>query len=551
MTFVYENMGYQFATMNNTAAFVMSNPSYDNLIDIGSRQPYEAISDFFSLQTHLQNLSLVSLLNDFGPANSTKQTYVIALALEPSMGLYEVATEEFYPTTGIYRSEKLREKPWYMELNSRDKQAVWWVEEAGVQPLIFVAQKKTSFRNGQHIGTVLVGADISGIKGVMNHAPIEKGYHILLDESGRVIYSDSHAFMQDLSGTDLVRSLEGSSGSITINVKGERQIELYDTFENGWKVLTFVPEGDISRDTTVITMAGVLIGALGLIAAGFMLRRIVIKVSVPINRLVSAMQRPDILEGKEPLPSAIGGIYEVNELYSKFTSMLVVNRELAEKAYRDEISKRQLQLELLQLQINPHFLYNTLDLINCRAILSGDQDSSKLVRSLANVFRYGLNKGNTWITLDDEVRQVSAYLDIQTMMLADLKYEIEIPPTIKSTPVVHLILQPLAENCIVHGFSNRTEQCRIRIRGREEEGMLVLRVEDNGQGANAESLNGLLAESLKEQTGNSSSGGSSGYGTFNVHRRIKLHCGEPFGLRYVAVPEGTCVEAVVPLLNQS
>ncbi|MFC5699804.1 sensor histidine kinase [Cohnella faecalis] len=546
LTFVYRSVGYQLATMNNTAAFVLSNPSFEKLLDTGHERPYEAIGDFFELQSHLENLSLVSLLNEYGPAGRTKTTYVIAVALEPSSGLYEVATDEYYPATGLYKSDRLRQTEWYSELHDRGKQTAWWGEQAGVKPSVFVARSKTSFRDGHEIGTVLVGADMSAIQGVMAMAPIEKGYHLLLDEADRVIYSDKYPFLEDLSGSSIVRAMDGSRGSAKVSVNGERHIELYETLDNGWKVISFMPASHIGSDTLLISLVGVLIGILGVAVTGFLLRRIIVKVTVPVIRLVGAMQRPDVLEGKEPLPTPIGGIREVDELYRQFASMLVVNRELAVKAYRDEIAKKQLHLELLQSQINPHFLYNSLDLINCRAILAGDRDTSKLVRSLANVFRFGLNKGKTWIPLADEIRQATAYLDIQTMMLADLAYSIEVPPSLADAPVIHLIVQPLAENCIVHGFANRTERCRIRLSCREEDGKLILCVEDNGGGADAAELNRRLLEAEKDYADPSSPGLSGGYGTLNVHRRIRLHCGEGYGLRYVEVPEGTRAEAVLP-----
>ena len=107
--------------------------------------------------------------------------------------------------------------------------------------------------------------------------------------------------------------------------------------------------------------------------------------------------------------------------------MLVTLHGLIEKSFAEEMERRQLQLELLHAQINPHFLYNTLDLINCRAIMAGDLEASDIVRSLANVFRYGLNQGQAWISLEDEIKQVEAYLHIQQMMIEDLRVEIRVP----------------------------------------------------------------------------------------------------------------------------
>nr|WP_280521485.1 histidine kinase [Paenibacillus mangrovi] len=234
--------------------------------------------------------------------------------------------------------------------------------------------------------------------------------------------------------------------------------------------------------------------------------------------------------------------------------MLVTLRGLIEKSFAEEIERRQLQLELLNAQINPHFLYNTLDLINCRAILAGDKVTSLIVRSLANVFRYGLNRGRAWISLDNEFKQVEAYLRIQQMMQDDLVVKFHIPPDLQDVVIPHFILQPLAENAIVHGFSGRTENCRITISAHVDGNTLILRVGDNGYGCDAEERNRALREQEagageSASVAISSSGG--GYGTLNVHRRIQLHCGDAYGLRYMPVIEGTCVEAILPLRSQS
>lgn len=541
MKFVYRNVWYQFTTMDNVSAFVLSNPSIDNLVENQYANNYEAIGDFYELQTHLQNLSLLSLLHDFGPDNAVKTSYTVSMALEPTSNLFTVSPAQFHPGTGIFQATNLVGQEWYSMLKRKEKQTVWWGQTLGSQDMIYSARPKNSFKNGRQIGTVIVGADTSSIRGVIGSAPIDQGWHVLLDDGGRVIYSDRDPFMKDMNQAPYIKSLNGKSGSLSAGIGGEQYRVIYDTFDNGWKLVALVPESHIGRYTFAISAVGAAIAAGALLLSGLWLRRAVIRVTVPISRLVNAMQRREVVNFEEPMPRQDSGIYEVDELNGKFSSMLVTIRGLIEKSYAEEIEKRQLQLELLQAQINPHFLYNTLDLINCRAIMAGDQETSRVVRSLANVFRYGLNKGETWIALEDEVRQVEAYLDIQKQMMDDLEVEIHLPDQLRALPVVHLILQPLAENCIVHGFAERTKGCRIVMTARMEAAALILRVEDNGAGADAVALNRRLALGYAEDSAK-----QTGYGTLNVHRRIALNCKGPYGLRYIRVPEGTCVEAVLP-----
>lgn len=546
--FVYRNMEYQLNTMNNVAAFLMSNQSIENLLMSTYQMPFEAVSDFYTLEANLQNLSLLSLLNDFGSGNVVQQSYVVSVALEPGSGLYAMATEHFSPITGIYKNNDLQNQKWFQSLNRGEKQIVWWSQKSDADTaMIYSARKKTSLKDGRSVGTVIVGADTGSIRGIFDNARLDEGFHMLLDESDRVIYSERYNFLDDASELQYVRALADAKGSIITKIDGENHRVMFETLDNGWKLLAVVPESHFSRYTFAISAFGAATAAAALLIAGFWLRRIVVRVTVPITKLVTAIQRPEVVEFKEALPYLNTGIYEVDELNQKFASMLVTIHSLIEKSFTEEIERRQLQLELLHAQINPHFLYNTLDLINCRAIMTGDRETSQIVRSLANVFRYGLNRGQTWISLEEEIKQVEAYLHIQQMMMNDLHVDIQIPGDLLSATIVHLILQPLAENAIIHGFADRKSGCRIVISARLEREGLVLRVEDNGRGCDADKMNRMLRQPPVLDTNESNDAGS-GYGTLNVHRRIQLHDGEGYGLRYVEVGEGTgtSVEVVMP-----
>ncbi|KIL38340.1 hypothetical protein SD70_27095 [Gordoniibacillus kamchatkensis] len=552
MKFVYRNVAYQFDTMNNVAAFIISNQSIENLLESTYEQPFEAVGDFYTLQTNLQNLSLLSLLNDFGTSNAVKQSYVVSVALEPESGLYGMAPDHFYPATGIFKNGDLRNQEWYRSLSRGERKTVWWGQKTDPlnAPMIYSARTKTSIKDGRSIGTVIVGADTQSIKGVFDNAPLDQGYYMLLDENDRVICSERYGFLENAGTLPQVRSLSGTRGSGIAKIDGENERVMFETLENGWRLLAVVPESHFNRYTFAISAIGAATAAASLLVAGFWLRKIVVRVTVPITRLVTAIQRPEVAEGKEPLPYQNTGIYEVDELNQKFASMLVALHRLIEKSFAEEIERRQLQLELLHAQINPHFLYNTLDLINCRAIMAGDRETSEIVRALASVFRYGLNRGQTWISLEGEVKQVEAYLHIQRMMMDDLHVELRVPEELLPAQVVHLTLQPLAENAIKHGFASRTSGCRIAISARLEGTELVLRVEDNGSGCDADQMNALLRRQPANEAGGKAGGVATGYGTMNVHRRIQLHCGEPYGLHYVQAEEGTCVEIRLPFRRE-
>ncbi|GIO34441.1 MULTISPECIES: cache domain-containing sensor histidine kinase [Paenibacillus] len=550
MKFVHRNLEYQLDTMNNMAAFLLSNQSIENLLETEHSAPYEAVNDFFTLQTNLQNLSLLSLLNDDNSGSIVQQTYVVAVALEPESGLYSLATDHFDPVTGIFKSTDLKNESWYRALIGGGRRNVWWGQKTGRSgaAMIYSATKKISTKDGRVIGTVLIGADTGSIRSLFENAAMTSGFHLLVDEEDRVIFSERYAFLQPAGELPFVRSAACDGSSADAKVEGTLHRVTCVKMDNGWKLLTAVPKSHFGRYTFAISAIGALAAIAAVLIAGLWLRRIVIRVTVPITRLVNAVQRPEVLAFREQLPKLKSGIHEVETLNEKFASMLVTLHGLIEKSFEEEIERRQLQLELLNAQINPHFLYNTLDLINCRAILAGDRETSSIVRSLANVFRFGLNRGRTWISLDNELKQVEAYLHIQQMMHDDLLAEFHIASDLQDIVIPHFILQPLAENAIVHGFAGRTDHCRIAISAHADGNRLILRVEDNGKGCNVEERNRVLREQeAGEHSLTSVPSAENGYGTLNVHRRIQLHCGSGYGLRYVHVVEGTCVEVVLPL----
>ncbi|CQR57722.1 cache domain-containing sensor histidine kinase [Paenibacillus riograndensis] len=553
MKFVYMNAGYQFDTMNNVAAFIATNQSIENLLESTYQEPFDAVDDFYILQANLQNLSLLSLLNDFRSQEAVQQSYIVSVALEPGSGLYEMATNHFYPVTGIFKSDDLKNQPWFRSLSSKERQTEWWGERTDRPEgaMIYSARRKTSLKDGRSIGTVIVGASIRSIQSVFRNAELEQGYHLLLDEGNRVIFSERYSFLESADELPVVRALDASKESMIANIDGEKQRVMSETFENGWRLLTIVPESHISRYTLVISAIGAASVAAALLIAGFWLRRIVVRVTVPITRLVTTIQRLEVSGFKDTLPQQKSGIYEVDELSQTFGSMLVTLHGLIEKSFEEELERRELQLELLHAQINPHFIYNTLDLINCRAIMAGDMESSKIVRSLANVFRFSLNRGQTLISLEEEIKQVEAYLHIQKMMMDHLQVIIQVPVGLLQARMVHLTLQPLAENAIVHGFTDRQSDCRITITARLEGRLLLLRVEDNGTGCDVERMNEALQEKPASEPGIKLLEPGNGYGMMNVHRRIQLHCGKAYGLRYLPAAKGTCVEAVLPFYSDS
>lgn len=233
-------------------------------------------------------------------------------------------------------------------------------------------------------------------------------------------------------------------------------------------------------------------------------------------------------------------IVELKILDRNFDKMAGRINSLMDRQRQDQQSLHRAELELLQAQINPHFLYNTLDSIAILAESQREEDVIDMVNSLSTFFRNSLNRGEDIISLRSELIQARSYLEIQQIRYSDiLTWEIDVPENIQDCSVPKLILQPLIENALYHGIKNRRGRGLITITGEESGDDLLLHVTDNGAGMTEEQLALLQSGSFEEH--------HSGLGLKNVHQRIRLYCGAPYGLYFDSVSgAGTTVTVRLP-----
>jgi two-component system, sensor histidine kinase YesM len=237
---------------------------------------------------------------------------------------------------------------------------------------------------------------------------------------------------------------------------------------------------------------------------------------------------------------------EITELGMSFNIMIGKIKELLDSKIKEQENLKKAELRALQAQINPHFLYNTLDTIIWMAESKETDQVVKIVSALSNFFRISLSKGMDWITIGEEVARIRSYLTIQKMRYRDiLDFKIEVEEDVAENTILKLILQPLVENALYHGIKNKRQKGTISVRarrnGRDE---ILLEVEDDGIGFTPEKLAQLRAE-LDDDSGNIKL--ESGFGIGNVNKRIRLYYGKPYGLSIQSeYTTGTCVTLVIP-----
>ena len=237
---------------------------------------------------------------------------------------------------------------------------------------------------------------------------------------------------------------------------------------------------------------------------------------------------------------------EITELGMSFNIMIGKIKELLDSKIKEQENLKKAELRALQAQINPHFLYNTLDTIIWMAESKKTDQVVKIVSALSDFFRISLSKGMDWITIGEEMQLIRSYLTIQKMRYRDiLDFKIEVSEEVAENTILKLILQPLVENALYHGIKNKrqggTISVRARRNGKEE---VLLEVEDDGIGFAPDRLAQLRA-GLEDDSGDIRL--ESGFGIGNVNRRIRLYYGRPYGLSIQSeYTIGTCVTLVIP-----
>ena len=285
-----------------------------------------------------------------------------------------------------------------------------------------------------------------------------------------------------------------------------------------------------------LSLLGMILG-LGLILS----RRITKSVTEPIQKLCNETER--VARGDFTSGPKIESGDELAILTGSFDHMKGEIGRLIEDIRQEQNQRRVMELQLLQEQINPHFLYNTLDTIVWLAEGGQNREVVDMVTSLSEFFRTTLSGGKDFITIKEEMGHIESYLQIQKIRYQDiLDYEVALDKSLEEYRILKLTLQPLVENALYHGIKNKRGKGMIRIDGEMEDSDCILRITDNGRGMTPERL-GQVREGIR----NRNACETEIYGLYNVNERIRLNFGEKYGITITSTyGEGTCVTVRLP-----
>ena len=397
-------------------------------------------------------------------------------------------------------------------------------------------------------GVLLVDMNFSGIEQICKDVSFSdgQGYLYLIDGNGEIIYHPRQQLIYaGLLEENNQAAAAYSDGTYTEVFRSQRrQVTVKTVGYTGWKLVGVTPTESLRDNYSQLLLFALFVVSLSIFLLVFVNLRLSEWITAPMKKLDLAVRQLE--KGAETADFDVDGPYEVEHLSHSVQSMVSTMRHLMEDVIQQEEEKRRSELDVLQSQINPHFLYNTLDSVVWMTENGRTQEAVVMLTALARFFRISLSKGSNIIPIGDELEHARNYLTIQKMRYKN-KFSVDISaePGIEKLYTIKLIVQPILENAIYHGMEYADGDGEIHIRAFREGENAVIEVEDNGPGMSDETVQQLL------KPGRCSKAKGSGIGLRNVHQRIRLTFGAAYGLSIRSEPDsGTVVRICLPALEE-
>lgn len=429
-------------------------------------------------------------------------------------------TYDFYM---YYADKDILKEDWVKAANEAKGREVFFKDSilaVGSKAGFCYAKYMINPSDGEGMGYMVVGLSqkLLGKSFVMGNESFNSSNFMVLDEEGKLIYFVGNeeretAIMEAFSNPE------------------KNSLYLFSSVTNyttGWSIVNVVEKNELSEESKGIRLISFLVAGCVLIV-GFIMARIISRtISQPLKQLENTIAQ--VGEGERHITEEFD-YSEVGRIGQKFKEMVNTNLELSEHLMAVKLNEREAELLLLQSQINPHFLYNTLDSLYFVAIMHGDDQMAEMVEALSDNFKLALNNGNKYIKVADSVKWMQGYMKLQNMRYNN-RFElfVDISREILQRETITFIFQPFIENAMYHGLEPKIGKGKISLRGWQEQNDMIFTIEDDGVGI--DDMSRL----------------ENGYGVRNVIERIKLNYGEKYGVTFESSPgKGTKVTIVVPV----
>lgn len=407
-----------------------------------------------------------------------------------------------------------------------------------------IASKK---EKEEELGICSISVSAKYFQDIMKNANItSEGLVYLMSENGRMITSSNSSILQKMQKKGILLNY---GAELFMEKRKEGQKEYYITRQNvdgaSWQMILIIPENEYEDQyrflwLSAALMLGSMIAVIVLMSyllSGYYVGRLK-KLNVEMTGLESGN-----LNANLPITTEED---EIEEIYHNFNGMVQEVQRLMQEHYQLDKEVKMAEVRALQAQINPHFLYNTLDLINWISMDYGAEEIGTLTWNLARFYRLSLNHGKSLISIGEEVEHVEVYVNIENYHFDNaISLEVDVPEELKSYACLNIILQPFVENAIVHGIAEKPdiESCEIRICARREEQDIVFSVQDDGPGVDVKEMQKETQQDIRTA--------QHGYGVRNINFRLKLCFGEKYGVTYLESEKGTHVEIKIPVMTMA
>ena len=420
---------------------------------------------------------------------------------------------------------------------------------SGERPwVITLSRGIRNFSNGgEKEGVFFIDLNYSAISELCDQNTIgTKGYAFILDESGSIVYHPQQQQLYNELQTENIDLITDTKDD-TVRTGSGNKGKLYcisRSNKTGWTVVGCMSISELLRKSSQAQSIYVLIAAALMIVALIFSSFLAKGFTYPIQRLRDSMAR--VQEGDfNGADVEIDSDNEIGSLTRSFNVMTHRIQDLMEQNVKDQEAKRKSELKALQSQINPHFLYNTLDSIIWMAEGKKYEEVVLMTASLARLLRQSISNEDEVVPISREVEYAKGYLTIQKMRYKDkLEFQIDVEPSILNIPLIKLVLQPIIENAIYHGLKYKESKGLLLVKGFMKDGNAVLKVIDDGVGMDEETLAHIYDRHKVNYH-------SNGVGVYNVQKRLKLYYGENYGITYESEQGvGTTATITIPGIQE-
>ncbi len=545
----FSNSTEEMISKNNETIIEQVNLNLDsylrNMMKISDTIYYRAIKKV--------DMSINNIDREMDLVYEANKDYLISITLFSEYG--EII--ESYPLNQLKANIDPRENDWFK--NARNKKENLHFSTPHVQNLFYDPNYKYTWvvslsraveitKSGNtSSGVLLVDMNFSGIEQICKNVEVSKnGYVYLIDRDGEIIYHPRQQLIySNLINENTYEATKYEDGNYIESFEGNKRLVTVKTVGyTGWKLVAISPMSDIIADYNELRVFAIFI----MLFAIFILISINMFVSSRIANPIRALEKSvkELEDGVGKLNIPEKGSYEIQHLGKAIKSMVKQMNHLMDNIMKEQESKRKSELNALQAQINPHFLYNTLDSIIWMIENENYDGAIIMVTALARFFRISLSKGKNVITVKDELEHARNYLTIQNIRYKNkFTYNIEAEEDTLNLTSIKLIIQPLIENAIYHGMEYMSGDGDILVKSYKNGENLYIDIIDNGLGMTQEVADKLLISNISNHQKK-----GSGIGLRNVHERIKLYFGDKYGLEVYSEPdEGTTIRIHMPSIE--